>query len=162
MTFSTCPPLPEHTPLCAGSLGWGRDRLLSPWAPQCQKRFVGKGERRGAGQSSHFSGSHAIYFAALQAAVLSENAEEWNEGEIRSRHHVLPKVMKLARAMPKSLSMCISAEPQILGRRGWKCEAVQLKQTFRVWSGVVERGLWSILGSELNAYQNQPGGWIFV
>lgn len=50
----------------------------------------------------------AMYFAALRAVALSENAKEGNEGEmtgmleIGNRHHLLLKVMKLAWAMSKA------------------------------------------------------------
>lgn len=149
-----------HTPLCAGSLGWGRDRLPFPWAPQSQSASLGRGRGRVRERAHASQVASAIYFAALQAAVLSGNAEEWNEGETWIRHHVLPKVMKLARAMPKVFP-CVLSLTSLEGGDGnvKSCDPSKLSG-FGV--GVVQRGLCSILGSELNTYRCQPEGWLFV
>lgn len=53
-----------------------------------------------------------------------------------------PESDEISTGGAKSLSMCLSAEPQILGRRGGTCEVVQSKQTCRVWGwGGGERDL---------------------
>lgn len=160
--FSVCPLPPPHTPLCAGSPGWGRDRLPFPWAPQCQSASLGRGRGRVRGRAHASQVASAIYFAALQAAVLSENAGEWNEGETWIRPHVLPKVMKLAQVVPKVFP-CVS----VLSLRSLEGGEGHVKSCNRsklagFGVGVVERGIWSILGSELNAYRNQPEGWLLV
>lgn len=53
-----------------------------------------------------------------------------------------PESDEISTGDAKSLSMC--AEPHILGRRGWKCEVVRSKQTFRIWGwGGAERALFN-------------------
>lgn len=69
-----------------------------------------------------------------------------------------PESDEISTGDAKSLSMCLSAKPQILEGGEGHVKPCNRSKLSGFGVGVVERGLWSILGSELNAYRNQPEG----